>query len=650
MNSKIKSVALFLALALGTAAVADVPKFHAAAGPEPVIGRYVVTLDASAVAADDPAAVARALASSFGGRLEPFASGDARQFAISMLPSRAKLLSGDVRVADVTEVRPGDAPAAVVAPAAPSTPPAQTTTPPAAAAPASIHRTLRPLMTSVTYAYDGAGNISAIGGDAFRYDRNGRLKDATVSGRNEIYEYDQYGNMLSATRPSAMDVCVKQCTVPPTPDAPTNHVAGMTYDEAGNVKTSGGTTYAYDGLGMPVEEKHGTDVRQYVYTAGGERIAVRSAATWTWTVRDLGGKPLREFTSMESGGSMSARTWVKDYVWRDGQLLASVAPTTPDSSTFSIFHYHLDHLGTPRLITNDSGVVIGKHTYYPFGPEMKLADAMDEATLTPLKFTGHQRDEWEGESVDYMHARYSAVASARFLSPDPVLGDPEVPQSWNRYVYARNSPLVLRDPTGEIVDLSRLSEDDRTALIDGLNEFTGNTYGVDDDNNLVLLSVGPTSSETATSFVNGLISSDNCFNVVATTTGSNFNDKENRVEINFASFTGANYNGVDRRTFNLGSTAIHEWMHQLTGLKDTLDGKPTSPAPEETGWTGPIVDSVNVMRSERGLPVRESYMALPVRPAGWKGVFSVGQPRQAIRFLDPKTGTVKEVVRDKHGD
>jgi hypothetical protein len=36
------------------------------------------------------------------------------------------------------------------------------------------------------------------------------------------------------------------------------------------------------------------------------------------------------------------------------------------------------------------------------------------------------------------------------MSPDPLLnsGRPDNPQTWNRYTYALNNPLIVTDPTG----------------------------------------------------------------------------------------------------------------------------------------------------------------------------------------------------------
>jgi RHS repeat-associated protein len=145
---------------------------------------------------------------------------------------------------------------------------------------------------------------------------------------------------------------------------------------------------------------------------------------------------------------------VEDFVWRDGLLLGSQRPVEMGGRR----HFHLDHLGTPRLITSDSGQMVSYHDYYPFGDEhspvlQEVPSGFDREE--PTKFTGHERDyaggmgAEDGHAVDYMHARYASPTIGRFLSVDPKLGSTGNPQSWNRYAYVGNNPLNLTDPTGE---------------------------------------------------------------------------------------------------------------------------------------------------------------------------------------------------------
>jgi RHS repeat-associated protein len=190
--------------------------------------------------------------------------------------------------------------------------------------------------------------------------------------------------------------------------------------------------------------------REFVYTADDERIATYTVgSSWRWTVRNRSGKVLREFSSQDGAGGPGTGSWKweKDHVWRDGLLLAS---RQPEGVTTTTYHYHLDHLGTPRRVTDQYDRIVGVHDYFAFGPE--TAGGTPERSLTTLKYTGHERDSVMGsessDTLDYMHARYYSPISGRFLSVDPVLGDPRVPQSWNRYAYVQNNPLRYTDPTG----------------------------------------------------------------------------------------------------------------------------------------------------------------------------------------------------------
>jgi len=421
-------------------------KFHPAPGIPPVVGRYLVTLDPS-VTADLAHASAEALARAYVGQLEPFASSDVRQFAIAMLPARARTLSADSRVLDVVEMaHPDDA-------LAPSPPPPSVTS--ALARPHLVPIT-RDTSSSGTYVYDGSGNIKSIGTDSFVYDPVGRLKVAIVQGNQQTFTYDPFGNRTATVSADGAAGCVGGCDVADTAVTPlnNNHLSAATYDDAGNVLTGFGAVYTYDGTGMVRRATVGTDIRDFVYTADDERIAVRQGASWTWTVRDQGGKVLREFTSLETSSSpltLTSHYWSKDYVWRSGLLLASVFPVTPGSmSPTTTYHYHLDHLGTPRLVTDGNHILVGKHTYYPFGAEMNLTPP--ESAIELMKFTGHERDivAATNGSVDYMHARYYNANLGRFLSVDPTWSSADLgqPQSWNRYSYVLNNPVRYTDPDG----------------------------------------------------------------------------------------------------------------------------------------------------------------------------------------------------------
>jgi RHS repeat-associated protein len=297
-----------------------------------------------------------------------------------------------------------------------------------------------------TYQYDAAGNIVAIGPQAYTYDVSGRLVDAHVVGpdgaSNQSFGFDPYGNLTSATK----DTVATSISV----TSGTNRLTYAAYDASGNVTSyqppSSTVTYnyTYDGLNMVQKSADSASHQSiYVYTADDERIWTYdlSAGVSHWKIRDLDNKELRDYT--DTGAS----TWTaKDYFYRGSLLLAAATPAF-GSTVASQEHFSVDHLGTPRLITNANHEKLGFHTYYPFGQEWLSAGNDTESR----KFTGHERDSdpaGAGNDVDYMHARYYVPNLGRFLSVDPVQGRPDSPQSWNRYSYVLNNPINKTDPDG----------------------------------------------------------------------------------------------------------------------------------------------------------------------------------------------------------
>ncbi len=134
----------------------------------------------------------------------------------------------------------------------------------------------------------------------------------------------------------------------------------------------------------------------------------------------------------------------QDYVYRDGAHLATV-----DSA--GTRHFHLDHLGSIRLITNSSGSQVALHTYYPFGQEATSTGQDSER----MKFTGHELDlrDSSGTTDDlyYMHASHYNPIVARFLSVDPGRDvDPKIPQAWNMYAYVQRKPDEVRGSNGPL--------------------------------------------------------------------------------------------------------------------------------------------------------------------------------------------------------
>jgi RHS repeat-associated protein len=117
-----------------------------------------------------------------------------------------------------------------------------------------------------------------------------------------------------------------------------------------------------------------------------------------------------------------------------------------------LFFNHADWLGTERVRTNSSGVVVQSFTDTPYGMNLAYNPSSD---LSPMHFTGKQRDSETG--LDNFGARYYGGGNSlgRFMTPDWAATPEGVPyasfldpQTLNQYAYVRNNPMSKEDPDG----------------------------------------------------------------------------------------------------------------------------------------------------------------------------------------------------------
>jgi RHS repeat-associated protein len=153
-----------------------------------------------------------------------------------------------------------------------------------------------------------------------------------------------------------------------------------------------------------------------------------------------------------------------------------------------------DHLGTPRMVIDQTGSLANmkRHDYLPFGEELFAGTGGRTTALgyagdgVRQQFTSKERDSETG--LDYFLARYYSGTQGRFSSVDPegAGANPDDPQSWNGYAYARSNPMLFTDPDGRkylVCDpdgknCTTVSDqefyDERRALEKTGNKYTGN--------------------------------------------------------------------------------------------------------------------------------------------------------------------------------
>ncbi|MCL1932217.1 MAG: polymorphic toxin type 23 domain-containing protein [Candidatus Azobacteroides sp.] len=102
-----------------------------------------------------------------------------------------------------------------------------------------------------------------------------------------------------------------------------------------------------------------------------------------------------------------------------------------------------DHLGSILKLVDNNGTTVFEASYDPWGKQT--------ITTNTFKFhrgfTGHEH--LPEFNLINMNGRMYDPILGRFLSPDPFVQIPDFTQSFNRYAYCLNNPLIYTDPDGE---------------------------------------------------------------------------------------------------------------------------------------------------------------------------------------------------------
>jgi len=301
----------------------------------------------------------------------------------------------------------------------------------------------------ITNNYDGTRSQN------FTYDSLNRITMAETTSNHstspghcwgETYQFDQLasggarGNLTGITQVTgAYTGCTQESGLGVSVNDQNRITSsGYGYDTAGNMTLEPpGTTLVYDA------ENHLTSAAgvTYTYDGDGKRVEKSSGKIYWY---GIDGNVLDE---TDLTGSTTNSSFA-EYIFLEGARIGR-----RDASN-NVIYYFADHLGTSRV---NAEVLSGQNTatlcydadFYPFGGERPYTDTCTQN----YKFTGKERDSESG--LDNFGFRYLTSSMGRFMSPDSIANDWELanPQTWNRYAYARNNPLIYVDPDGAAVEL-----------------------------------------------------------------------------------------------------------------------------------------------------------------------------------------------------
>ena len=281
------------------------------------------------------------------------------------------------------------------------------------------------------YSHDDLGRIASancgtVWNQAFGFDPFGNISKTATAGTSFLPTYSQSTNRYSS---------VPGCA--PSYDAngfATNDCSHTySWDSAGNPLSIDSVNLTYDALGRMVEQARGTTFTQIVYAPGGGKLALMT------------GQPLSKAFVSLPGGAAAVYT-----------------------ASGLAYYRHADWLGSSRLATTPTRTVYSDTAYGPYGEGYAVSGTAD------LDFTGQNQDTVSG-LYDFMFREYN-TNQGRWPWPDPAgIGSVSMtnPQSWNRYAYVGNMPLVATDELGLLSHWSDVAGTGRWGFLDGLRDPGG---------------------------------------------------------------------------------------------------------------------------------------------------------------------------------
>jgi len=325
------------------------------------------------------------------------------------------------------------------------------------------------------YRRDAAGRIAAIddlrqGPSRYVYDPAGQLLEAHGV-TPERFVHDPAGNLF---------------------------VDGPGVAEGDRLLMQGDRHYRYDAAGNRIEERRGTGgrlVTRYEYDDAQRLVAAHTPKGRTRYRYDALGRRIGKATpegetlfvwdgavllgELAGDGDAFSRWYVYEpasyrplaCVQRSARTsrarvaAAAGEPAAPARS--AVYHYHLDHLGTPREMTDADGRIVWSGRYRAWGA-LALAD-VDEID-NPLRLQGQYEDAETG--LHYNFQRYYDPRSGRFVTQDPIglMGGDNV------YAWA-SEPVDWIDPLGlNPALLSQLGDDANSVGVYRFTDKTGKTY------------------------------------------------------------------------------------------------------------------------------------------------------------------------------
>jgi RHS repeat-associated protein len=281
---------------------------------------------------------------------------------------------------------------------------------------------------------------------SFEYDTLNRLQSAeeiidSQTSWKQVFTFDRYGNRNFDEANTTFAGFEKLCNNNTELCAELRRILNPSINQSNN-RLSSSDDYVFDSSGNTTEDAQG---RTFIYDAENKQIEVQDSRQNVIGQYHYDGDGKRVKKYVPDTGEVTVFVYSAG-----GQLVAEYS--TAISQDPKVSYTTADHLGSPRILTDENGATISRRDFHPFGEEISTPERTAALGYQPddvrQKFTGYERD--TETDLDFAQARMYARQLGRFTGSDALMssGKPSSPQSWNRYGYTLNNPLILVDPSG----------------------------------------------------------------------------------------------------------------------------------------------------------------------------------------------------------
>lgn len=333
-----------------------------------------------------------------------------------------------------------------------------------------IHENNQGIINSFTYQVDGIGNItqkrtpSSV--ENYSYDNNNQLVGVFSGGVPiESFEYDNLGNRIADDNGSYSYDQSGQRLIE-------DWRYLYYFDDAGNLsskidkQTNHNYRYFYNSENMLISYelyKNGNilDIKSYyTFDALGRRVekVVEDVTNNKISIKRFSYDGDQIVHIFNEENKILAK-YTHSLLKIDDVLSVEISDHGVSSQISKVsgsFFYEKDFIGSTASILSKEGNVVQRYKYTSFGKILSISDSSGinftaSPVLQPMfTYTGRVYDQ-ESDLYHYRKRTYDAELG-RFLQIDPFEGEARWPSSFvNKYYYAENNPVNLKDPRGEFV-------------------------------------------------------------------------------------------------------------------------------------------------------------------------------------------------------